>query len=208
MPSAKKGRAARKVTDSAEGKPKTKRRLKTLEATAALKAEVYRRCEPVLDRMPDYKGQYTAELGEALAELVAEGAVLRDIASLEGMPKLHVMLRWIGEAGHPFAALYAAAKLVRVPALEELSLETALKPNIQVLKTRRQVLDKFNGVVTLKEEREVDNVQRSELVMKAIGWTLGHTMPKKHGRNPEDEKPNDQLNSLFAALMKGPAGES
>jgi hypothetical protein len=83
----------------------------------------------------------------------------------------------------------------------------AMNENKGEIRTEKQVLTKDGDVVDVVETRHVDNVERSKLALQGIQWTLSHLKPRKHGRSPDtsSDKPNEQLEGLFAALKAGPA---
>jgi hypothetical protein len=90
---------------------------------------------------------------------------------------------------------------------EDRARDLALNPSIGVTKTTRQVLNKNGDIVTVKETREADSVERAKLGLSAYQWALGWMLPKKHGRqaDPTANQPNDQLKALFDSLKSGPA---
>lgn len=186
-------------------RPESMARARNLQASAEVKAEAYNRVAPTAASLPPYT-EYTAALGQVLADMVVDGAMLDNIATLPNTPPLRDMLRWIRDTNHPFCKIYYEAKDAQVALYEERALHAALVPERQMVITRRQVLDKDGNIVNVVEERVIDNVARSELKFKAYGWSLGYLRPKKHGKTPDGsgEDANPQLKSLFDSLNEGP----
>lgn len=125
---------------------------------------------------------------------------------MEGMPPLFQLLRWLGDDTHPFVSCRARAKALLVPLYEEMAQSIAMNSNLGEIVTEKQVVTKDGDIVDVVERRTLDNVERSKLALQGLQWTLGHLMPKKHGRTPDTmgTKPNEQLEGLFAALKAGP----
>ncbi len=177
------------------------------QARAVAKAESFRRAKETTAAAPTYKSEYFKELGEVIGTMLSDGATLDDISTLPGMPPLREMLRWINDTEHPFRTIYYTAKQTLIPLYEERAQTAATKVLVGRTKVRRQVLDRMGDIVTVEEEREADNVERSRLMMAAYQWTLTHLAPKKHGRLAvvSDDGPNAQLEALFRGLQQGPA---
>lgn len=150
--------------------------------------------------------EWSDELGTALFTLISTGHSMREIAEIEGMPPLPQMLVWLGEPTHPFTICRARAKELLVPLYEEMAQHLTMNSNIGEIVTERQVVTKDGDIVDTVETRRVDNVERSKLALQGLQWTLGHLMPRKHGRNaePASNGPNEQLKGLFDALKAGP----
>jgi hypothetical protein len=150
--------------------------------------------------------EWTDQLGNALFTLISTGHSMREIAEIEGMPPVAQMLVWLGEKEHPFVEIRTRAKDLLVPLYEEMAQHLTLNTNKGTITVERQVVTKDGDVVDTVETRYIDNVERSKLALQGIQWTLGHLKPKKHGRSPDNsgEKPNEQLEGLFAALKAGP----
>jgi hypothetical protein len=149
---------------------------------------------------------WSDKLGEAIFALVSTGHSMDEISKIDGMPSLFQQLKWLSDPAHPFSVTRARAKDMLVPLYEEQGQRIAVNSNPCILKTRRQVLDKFGAPVWIEETKEIDNVARSALALQGLQWTLSHLMPKKHGLKPEPTAgPNEQLEGLFAALKAGPA---
>jgi len=156
--------------------------------------------------LPTYSG-WTSELEDALYTLIATGNGMREISKMHGMPPLVQMLRWLSDETHPFSLTYARGKQAVVSLYEEDIQAISLAANIGEIRTEKQVLTKDGDVVDVVETKYVDNVERSKLAVATMQWTLGHLRPRKHGRVPDlsSDKPNEQLEGLFAALKAGPA---
>ena len=150
--------------------------------------------------------KYTKELDQVLFQLLSGGASLDTISALEGMPDLWELLGWMADANHTFSKTFLRAREQVVPLYEDRAMSLALDALPGVIKTRRQALDKFGGVVDLEEERTSDAVERAKLGLIAYQWALGWMLPKKHGKqaDPEAGKPNAQLTALFDSLKSGP----
>ena len=154
-----------------------------------------------------FEPPYTKELDAQLFDLISVGTSLDTIVALEGMPDLPVLLRWLADERHPLYKTNSRARALLPQLWEDRALQIALNPAVGVVKTKRQVLDKFGGVVDVEDVREGDNVERAKLAMSAYTWALGWMTPKKHGRqaDPSANQPNDQLKALFDSLKSGPA---
>jgi hypothetical protein len=154
-----------------------------------------------------YDGEYTGELGELMAAMVADGLTLDQMDELPKLPPRRVVLRWLTDDQHPFYKLYYEAKKMLVPLYEERAQTVAATPLAGTIRTKRQILDRDGDVVDVEEERVSDNVERSKLIVATLQWSLSHLAPKKHGRIPDltNTGPNEQLEGLFAALKSGPA---
>lgn len=128
------------------------------------------------------------------------------ISKLEGMPSVYQMMKWLAEEEHPFTKCRARAQRELVPYYEEMAKEIAMTSNTYDIVTKKQVITKDGDVIEVEETRTVDNVERSKLAVSTLQWSLSHLAPKKHGRNPDPnaDKPNEQLEGLFAALKHGP----
>jgi hypothetical protein len=174
-------------------------------ARAENRATLYQKVLPLAEAAPPFKGEYTEQLGQLMFRFVSMGVTLDGIESLPNMPPLHILLLWL-KSDHPFSKLYFEAKALLVPLFEERAQTAANNRLPSVIKTKRQVLNKDDEIVELVEVREVDNVERSKLIVNTYGWTLAHLAPKKHGRKDAvDDKPGEQLEALFQALKSGPA---
>lgn len=195
----KKGWATQAERDERKSRPR--------RARAEHRAQLYRRAIEVVKELPEFSGEYTAALGDAFAVLIADGCTLDNVSSFACMPPRYMLLRWIADKEHPLSRIYYDAKALLVPLYEERAQAAADNPLRGVIVTRRQAVTKTGAVVDLREEREVDNVERSKLQVGTYQWTLSHLLPKKHGRNaqPAAGEPNDQLKALFESLKQGPA---
>lgn len=204
MATAKKQKAAPPA--SKVRRPKSQKQARNFQAVAEVKATAYRAIEPIASAF-NYAGEYTDALGQALADMVMNGVMLDDVHRLPNAPPLSALLRWIRDSTHPFCKIYYEAKDAQAALYEERALQVALNPEYGIVRTKRQILSRDGNVVNVIDEREDDNVARSELKLKAYQWALGWTRPKKHGKTPDgsSDKPNDQLSALFDALSKGPS---
>ena len=149
---------------------------------------------------------YTDELDAQLFQLLSTGSSLDTISRLEGMPPLWVILGWLADETHKLNSTYTRARKMVIPLYEDRALDIALNPKLGIVKVKRQALTKDGEVVDLEETRESDNVERAKLALGAYQWALGWMVPKKHGRAAmqADDKPNEQLESLFQSLKAGP----
>lgn len=149
---------------------------------------------------------YTEALGTRIRHLLIAGLSVMKIAKMPGMPSEVKMFIWIGTPDHPFSKVYKEAKALMVSRFEEEIQAIADEQTTSVLRIEREVF--VDGVKeTVVEVRHVDAVEHRKLRIAARQWTLSHLMPKKHGKQAvlTDDKPNEQLNALFAALQAGPA---
>lgn len=155
---------------------------------------------------PAFDCPYTDELDEKLFQLLSTGSSLDTISKLEGMPPLWTILGWLADETHRLSSTYTRARKMVIPLYEDRALDIALNPKCGIVKVKRQALTRDGEVVDLEETREGDNVERAKLALGAYQWALGWMVPKKHGRQATqaDDKPNEQLESLFASLKAGP----
>lgn len=162
--------------------------------------------EKKLGRPPNPEFPWTDELGEQLFVLLATGSTMREVAAIEGNPDLYQLLKWVYDKEHPFAKIRDRAKEMLVPLFEDDARALTQKATHYAIVTEKQVVTKDGDVVDVEERRTVDNVERAKLAFAGLQWTLGHLMPKKHGRQPDtgDGGKNEQLEGLFAALKAGP----
>lgn len=197
--SAKKGGVAKGLHKG----PPTKRQTSRMEN----RARIYRTALEIATARKPYDGEYSDDLGEDIATMVVDGATLENVSALPNMPPLPDMLRWIVKPSHPFRALYYSAKAALVPLYEERAQAAATQALIGRIKVRKDAVTRDGDIVTLEEEREIDNVERSRLMVATYQWTLSHLSPKKHGPKADQtpDKPTEQLEALFAALKAGPA---
>ena len=158
-------------------------------------------------RVPHTVTPYTNKLDRQLFRLFSTGASLDTVSDLEGLPDLCELLEWLADETHQFSRTFSRARQLVIPLYEDRARDLALNPSIGVTKTTRQVLNKNGDIVTVKETREADSVERAKLGMSAYQWALGWMLPKKHGRqaDPTANQPNDQLKALFDSLKSGPA---
>lgn len=161
-------------------------------------AEVEAREEIVHKRSGPVKYRYTEALGQEIHEHIVNGLSLMKIAQLPGMPGSSVLYTWIATESHPLSKLYVRAKEILVARIEEEIQDIADEPLPGVIKTTRQAVTKNGGIVTLEEERIIDNVERTKLRVAARQWTLAHLKPKKHGRQAD---PNIGGEDTLAKLL-------
>lgn len=200
------GEAGRRRKPKPAADPNWKPATKQQAMRVANRLSLLHAAEEALQDVTAYNGEYTNELGEVMAAMVADGMTLDAMDTLDKLPPRRVILRWLTDTEHPFYKLYYEAKRMLVPLYEERAQTAASTPLIGVTKISRQALDRDGDPVDLYEERTADNVERSKLIVNTLQWSLSHLAPKKHGRNPDlsSDKPNEQLEGLFAALKAGP----
>jgi hypothetical protein len=129
---------------------------------------------------------YTEALGTRISDLLVAGLSVMKIAKMPGMPSEVRMFRWIGTPDHPFSAIYKEAKALMVSRFEEEIQAISDEPHIGELVTTREVY--VDGALkTITEVRKVDMFEHRKQAQVT------------------DDKPNEQLNALFAALKAGPA---
>lgn len=150
--------------------------------------------------------QMTQEQLDYFAEQVALGiGVTKVVAGRPDFPSEYAMWKAIADEQSIVAKIYARSKQIAVAKIEEEIIEIAKTPHIGT--TLREAVTKDGDVVELRQEG--DMIGHRTLVVDTLKWQLAHIRPKKHGRNPETGggEENNQLKSLFDALMKGPAPE-
>lgn len=107
------------------------------------------------------KSSYTPELGEQLAQKIAEGKSIRQISKEPGMPSASTIYLWTTTPSHPFYPLWEAAKRVRLETWVENALEVC----------------EGGG------EDSSTRVARDRLRLDAIKWYAGKCLPKVYGDN-------------------------
>lgn len=154
-----------------------------------------------------FEPPYTDELDAQFFHLVSTGTSLDTIASLEGMPDLPVLLQWISDEKHQASTTFTRARALLPALYEDRAMQVALNPAKGIVRTKREVLDRFGQKHEVEEIRESDSTERAKLALSAYTWALGWMIPKKHGRNPDPAAgaPNEQLKALFDSLKSGPA---
>lgn len=150
--------------------------------------------------------EWTENLGRALHSLIATGHTMKEIAEMDGMPPLYQQLVWLADKDHPYVSVRARAKEALIPLYEEMAQSIAMNPGQGIVKVRKQVVTRDGDTVWVTERRTGDNTERAKLALQGLQWSLSHLQPKKHGRTPDNsgDKPNEQLEGLFAALKAGP----
>ena len=101
--------------------------------------------------------KYSQELATRICSLVAEGASLRDIASLDGMPTRETIRTWIRDKGE-FSAQYAQAK--------EYYADTEFE----------RMFELADNVGATHEE-----IAKARLQIDVRKWALSKLLPKKYG---------------------------
>ena len=174
------------------------------KAMIAVKKEVV---VPLTAKKDGHPTVWTKSIEEKFEREVTLGTPVKEIGRMSDMPNEYSLWTWIAKEDHPCASAYARGKQKRVANLEE---ELEIESNANrtgVVTTKKEVVTGDGDVIEVEESRQYDNTERSKIRIDAIKWTLAHTRPKKHGRQPElpADKGNTQLDSLFKSLMSGPA---
>lgn len=146
---------------------------------------------------------YTPELAAKLHELIVSGTSLRKIGMIDGMPSVSTLVCWTANKAHPFAEDYRRAKLLMAALYEEDVTDIADTPATGTFRTTRED-PKFGTIV---EMRQVDMTAHRAMRIAARQWVLSVLLPGRHGKNATatSDKPNEQLDALFASLRSGPA---
>jgi hypothetical protein len=212
-PAAKAGATAHKKPKKLKAKTLEERATKLASANAARQAAVDEKAAETqvwlastMRAIGQSKFPYTSELGAKIHDLLVAGVSVMKISMLDDMPSDVTMFKWIGNPEHPFSKVYKEAKQLMVARFEEEIQAIADEECVgEVSTTRHVVID--NVVTPVTEVRRGDMIEHRKLRIAARQWTLSHLMPKKHGKQAvlTDDKPNEQLNALFAALQAGPA---
>lgn len=183
---------------SRSGAAKTRERQARQQARQEHRARLKVVALEELKDLPPFNGEYNDELGAALADRVADGMTLDQIASLPNTPPGRVLRRWIMTDGHPFRVLYYEAKKLMVPLYEERAQDAALQPLLGKKRKKKQQFNVAAGkIVNLEDEEEFDNVERARLIVNTYQWSLSHLEPKKHGRNIIPDADNGALRDLL-----------
>lgn len=150
--------------------------------------------------------EWTVEMEEVFLKLVTLGIPVVKIAEREDMPDEYVIWCSIADERHNISRIYARGKQRRVTKLEEqLEIEAEASRTGIITVEKTVFIDGVPHQTT--ETRTVDNTERSKIRIDAIKWTLAHTRPKKHGRQPDtgSDGKSEQLDALVKALAAGPA---
>ena len=113
------------------------------------------------------KSAYTPEIGERICELLADGASLRDIAAVEGMPPRATICRWAWDdelSDQEFTRRYARAR------------ET-------------QAHSEFDDLKDLENEVKEGTLdpRAGQVVMDDIKWRLSKMLPQVYGERQHIE---------------------
>lgn len=114
---------------------------------------------------------YSDELAAKVCTSIAEGRSLKKTCSLEGMPSMLTVFKWLqDETLTAFAANYARAREVQVSKFAD---------------ELQDICDDASNDYTTDEEGNVvvnhENIQRSKLRIDTRKWILAKMMPKKYG---------------------------
>lgn len=125
------------------------------------------------------------------------------------LPGPYVLWRHIQNPDSAISQAYARGKDAAVAFLEEEIEKLVRRPHVGVVVVTREVVTPDGDIVTVTDERRADATEHRKIAIDGLKWTLAHIRPKKHGAKADPEggknKPNEQLESLFASLMQGPA---
>lgn len=143
---------------------------------------------------------FTAELGDTICGLLAEGQSLRKVCALKGYPHISTVLDWVmkGSAGDErystFSDQYARAMDLRTEFLAEEILDISDNKGSDIKRDAAGLPifdDAGNPII------DHDGVQRARLQIDTRKWLMGKLKPKKYGDklahvggNPDDgDKP-------------------
>jgi hypothetical protein len=194
-------------------KKKQDNRKKFDEARAPLKTLAKDIMAGVLDTKTDKRPNHQDMTEEQLAwfeDEVVRGASVAEMPDRRpDFPCEYQLWRGIADEQSTLAKIYARGKQLAVARIEEQIIKVAQTAQTGKLKTKRQVVTRDGEVIDVEEEREYEMLGQRALQVDALKWQLAHIRPKKHGRQPETGSggKNEQLESLFQALMQGPAKE-
>jgi hypothetical protein len=133
---------------------------------------------------------FTPELGDTICGLIAERKSLRQIASIEGMPRMSTIMEWMlkGERGdeqyRAFAEQYARAKEMMAEFFEDDMLEIADN------KTDDFKRDASGNIVFDEAGNPVIDhagVARAKLQIDTRKWIASKLKPKKYGDKVQQE---------------------
>lgn len=117
--------------------------------------------------------KYTAALGLAICERLADGETLRQICRSEGMPSERSVRQWASNDKHPFSPHYARARETGYHKMADELLEIADDGS-------NDYMTRMRG----DEEIEVvnhDHIARSRLRVDTRKWLLSKALPKIYG---------------------------
>jgi len=145
---------------------------------------------------------FSPELAETICQMIADGASMRTIAKIKGMPSAAAVCRWLGELSS-FREQYARACELRADAIFEEAIEIADNSTQDFIETE-------NGPVFVNE-----HVQRSRLRVDTRKWAAGKLNPKKYGDKSTvdvnvrrvSELTDAELAAQLAELDAGRTGE-
>lgn len=110
---------------------------------------------PLMGRPTDY----TDELGDKIADLIASDHTLRQIESLEGMPSKSTICRWLGKF-ETFKTKCAGAREVQA-----------------------DVIDDRHGEIINKTESGELEPDVARVILSGLEWRAAKKDPKKYGNN-------------------------
>ena len=130
---------------------------------------------------------YSKALGERVCNLIANGASLRQIEKMDGLPNMVTVLKWLADPDlKSFADHYEHAREARAEGIFEESLDIADDAS-------GDLLQGMNGPIGNSAA-----VNRSKLMVDTRKWFLARLAPKKFG---EQASANVQVNLSLSNLI-------
>lgn len=122
---------------------------------------------------------YNQVLGDEICARLAEGRSMNSVCEDNDMPHAGQVYRWMSMFPD-FRDKYYACVEVRATALSELMVHEAINSNDVEVVTVRET---EKGI--LRETKYMDNVQRSDSIIRTLQWQLARMAPKRFGEKVE-----------------------
>lgn len=169
------------------GKPKAapKPRAKKVkaESTGAQKAEKRDAKGQFTDGNPGGPGRntiYTAEIGQKIAEFLAQGMTVNDIDRMEGFPAGSTIRLWALNAEHPFYALYTRGREIGYHKMAD-DCQDIIDDGRNDWMARQMAGAAEDDPARVAYQLNGEHVNRSRLRFEGRKWLLAKALPKIYG---------------------------
>lgn len=138
---------------------------------------------------------YTVDLGQTIADRLADGETLRQICRSPNMPSERTVRRWAMTESHPFARLYEAARRIGYHSMADEIVEIADDGSNDWMERETR-----SGAIV--RALDTETVLRSRLRVATRQWLLAKALPKVYGRLAEDERSKKSGQSDFEKIWR------
>lgn len=118
--------------------------------------------------------KYTAELGDRICELLAEGKTLLQVCKPEEMPSERAVRMWALKPDHPFSSKYVRAREVGYYKMADEIVEISDDASHDYVTRYRENGESYQAV-------DHDHISRSRLRVDSRKWLLSKALPKVFG---------------------------